>query len=237
MTDTPPHFADELAELKQSVVTMGELAADRLAMAISGLVARDRDLLADVVGGDARLDTWQIQIDEHCFTLLARHQPVASDLRTIVSALRINTDVERVGDLAVNVAEAAERYLVHPPVKPLIDLPRMGELAVRMLRDALGAFTDRDVSLAHNVLQQLAWLNVLRNQVFRELLTYMLGNPRVIEPSVELILISRQVERVGEHATNVAEDVVFLVEARDIRHRTAHAPGAERRGPADVAPL
>jgi phosphate transport system protein len=216
---------------------MGDLATDRLALAIKGLLARDRDILADVVGGDARLDTWQMQIDDRCFTLLARHQPVASDLRTIVSALRINTDLERVGDVAVNVAEAAERYLVHPPVKPLIDVPRMGELAVRMLREALGAFTDRDVLLAQNVLRQLAWLNVLRNQIFRELLTYMLGNPRVIEPSVELILISRHLERVGEHATNVAEDVIFLVEARDIRHRAARGPGPERRGSADVAPV
>ena len=136
---------------------------------------------------------------------------MAVDLRVVVSALRINTDLERVGDLAVNLAEAGQRYLTHPPVKPLVDLPRMGDLALTMLRDALAAFVSRDTVAAYSVLRQDDWLDVLNNQIVRELMTYMLGNSRVIEPSVDLILMARHLERIGDHATNIAEDVIFLV--------------------------
>jgi phosphate transport system protein len=169
-----------------------------------------------------------MEINDRCFTLLALYQPVAVDLRTIVSALKINSDLERVGDLAVNVGEAAQRYLLHPPVKPLIDLPRMGDLALKMLREAIDAFVAKDVTLAHAVLRQDDWVDALKNQVFRELLTYMLGAPSTIEPAIELILISRHLERVGDHATNIAEDVIFIVEARDVRHRSVD-PIVERR--------
>jgi phosphate transport system protein len=151
---------------------------------------------------------------------LALHQPVAVDLRTVVSIIKINADLERVGDFAVNIGEAAQRYFLHPPVKPLIDLPRMGDLALKMLHDALEAFVSRDVRLAQSVLRQDDWLDGLKNQIFRELLTYMLGEPRTIEPGIELILIARHLERVGDHATNIAEDVIFIVEARDVRHRS-----------------
>jgi phosphate transport system protein len=177
-------------------------------------------LLTDVIAGDTRVDRLQIEIDERCFTLLALYQPVAVDLRFIVSAIKINADLERVGDLAVNIGEAAQRYLLHPPVKPLIDLPRMGNLALKMLHEALDAFVSRDVNLAQRVLTQDDWLDGLKDQIFRELLTYMLGNSKTIEPSVDLILISRHLERVGDHATNIAEDVIFIVEARDVRHRS-----------------
>jgi len=141
-----------------------------------------------------------------------------------VSAFKINADLARVGDLAVNISEAAQRYLRHPPVKPLIDLPRMGHLALKMLRQALDAFVSRDVSLAKTVLTLDDWVDALKNQIFRELLTYMLGDPRTIEPSVDLIFISRHIERVGDHATNIAEDVIFIVDARDVRHRGGPIP-------------
>lgn len=198
---------------------MGRLAEQRLRTALQALVERDSAALAEVIAGDARIDDLQIDIDRQCFTLLALHQPVAVDLRTIVSALRINADLERVGDLAVNVSESAQRYLLRAPVKPLIDLPRMGELALKMLREALDGFLARDVNLAKAVLRQDDWLDALREQVFRELLTYMLGDSQTIEPAVELILISRHLERVGDHATNIAEDIIFIAEARDVRHR------------------
>jgi phosphate transport system protein len=223
------HFAEELRELKDRLLTMGGLAEERLRLAVRGLVERNHTLLADVIGGDTRIDDLQMEIDDRCFTLIALHQPVAVDLRTIVSSLKINGDLERVGDLAVNVGEAAQRYLLHPPVKPLIDLPRMAELAMKMLRESLDAFVERDVSLAQTVLSQDDWLDAFKGQVFRELLTYMLSSPTTIEPSVDLILISRHLERVGDHATNIAEDVIFLVEARDVRHRSAPAPQIERR--------
>ena len=215
------HFAEKLEELKGRLLTMGGLAEERLRVVMRALVVRNHGWLQDVITGDSRIDDLQIDIDDRCFTLIALHQPVAIDLRTVVSALKINADLERVGDLAVNIAEAAERYLLHPPVKPLIDLPRMGDLALKMLRDALDAYVARDVRLAQEVLRQDDWLDALKDQVFRELLTYMLGDRQTIEPAVDLILISRHLERVGDHATNIAEDVIFLVEARDVRHRTA----------------
>ena len=200
---------------------MGEMAEERLRMAVRALVDRNLESLPDVIAGDSQIDDLQIEIDNRCFTLIALHHPVAIDLRTILSALKINADLERVGDIAVNIGEAARRYFLHPPVKPLIDLPRMGELALKMLREALDAFVSRDVSLAQGVLRQDDWLDALKNQIFRELLTHMLGDPRTIEPGIELILISRHLERVGDHATNIAEDVIFVVEARDVRHRSA----------------
>jgi phosphate transport system protein len=215
------HVAEKLEELKGRLLIMGGLAEERLRLVMRALVDRHQGWLRDVITGDARIDDLQIDIDDRCFTLIALHQPVAVDLRTVVSALKINADLERVGDLAVNIAEAAERYILHPPVKPLIDLPRMGELALKMLREALDAYVSRDVRLAQEVLRQDDWLDALKDQIFRELLTYMLGDRQTIEPAVDLILISRHLERVGDHATNIAEDVIFIVEARDVRHRSA----------------
>ncbi len=143
---------------------------------------------------------------------------MAVDLRAIVSAVKINTDLERVGDLAINIAEAATRYLKHPPVKELIDIPRMARIAQTMLRDALDAFVRRDIVLAQTVLDKDDELDGLKTQVFRELLTYMLQDPHTIEPALDLILVSRHLERIGDHATNIAEDVIFMVSARDVRH-------------------
>jgi phosphate transport system protein len=132
--------------------------------------------------------------------------------------VKINTDLERVGDLAVNIAEAARRYAIHPPVKKLIDIPRMASIAQEMLRDALDAFVRRDVALAQDVLNEDDRLDSLKTQIFRELLTYMLQDPSTIEPALDLILVSRHLERIGDHATNIAEDVIFIVSAKDVRH-------------------
>ncbi len=229
MSDETRHFVKELNSVKQELLAMGHIAEDRLRTAVRALVDRNTALLGEVVAGDSRLNDLQMAIDARCFTLLALHQPVAVDLRTIVSAFKINSDLERVGDLAVNVAETAQRYLTHAPVKPLVDLPRMGDLALKMLREALDAFLGDDVGLANAVLQQDDWLDELRNQVFRELLTYMLSVSATIEPATELILISRHLERVGDHATNIAEDVIFVVEGRDVRHGASATPAVERR--------
>ena len=238
MNKDPRRFAEELERLMARLFTMAELAEQRLRTVLRALVDRNADLLAEVIAGDSEIDALQIEIDNSCFTLFALYQPVAIDLRTIVSVLKINADLERVGDIAVNIGEAGQRYLQHPPVKPLIDLPRMGALALKMLREALDAFVTMDASLAKGVLRQDDWLDALKDQILRELLTYMLGNQRVVEPGVDLILISRQLERVGDHATNIAEDVIFIVEARDVRHRSSSGfPPVERRrnsGPAAV---
>ncbi len=218
MTQDTRHFAEELDELKQRLLVMGGLAEERLRAAVHALVERDRDLMTEIIRGDEAVNSLHLEIDDRCFKLLALHQPMAVDLRVIVAAFKINSDLERVGDLAVNVAEAAERYVTHAPVKPLIDLPRMAEMARQMLHGALDAFVSKDVEAAQRVLTQDDVLDGLKNQIFRELLTYMLGDPRKIEPGIDLILVSRHLERVGDHATNIAEDVIFIVEARDVRH-------------------
>ena len=212
------HFQEELEVLQERLLAMGGFAEERVREAVRALASRDAALADAVLAGDEPINDLHVEIDDRCFKLLALHQPMAADLRTIVAATKINTDLERVGDLAVNIAEAAKRYLLHPPVKPLIDIPRMGEIAQRMLRDALDAFVRRDVTLAESVLAADDELDALKSQIFRELLTYMIQDPTTIEPALDLVLVSRHLERIGDHATNIAEDVIFLVSARDVRH-------------------
>ena len=218
-----PHFQEELELLKARLLEMGGLAEEEVRLATKGLVDRDRALIDRVLAGDDPLNALHIEIDRRCFTLLALHQPMAADLRAIVAAVKINTDLERVGDLAVNIAEAAVRYATHPPVKKLIDIPRMASIAQGMLRDALDAFVRSDVALAQHVLDEDDKLDDLKTQIFRELLTYMLQDPTTIEPALDLVLVSRHLERIGDHATNVAEDVIFIVSARDVRHHATDA--------------
>jgi phosphate transport system protein len=213
------HFQEELEALQGRLLEMGGLAEERVRAAIQGLVSRDTAVIDKVLHGDEPINELHIEIDNRCFKLLALHQPMAADLRAIVAAVKINTDLERVGDLAVNIAEAAKRYAVHPPVKQLIDIPRMGDIAQTMLRDALDSFVRRDTALAQQVLNEDDRLDALKTQIFRELLTYMLQDPGTVEPALDLILISRHLERIGDHATNIAEDVIFMVSARDVRHQ------------------
>jgi phosphate transport system protein len=215
------HFQDELERLKARLLVMGGLAEEQVRQAVLGLVHRDRDVIARVLAGDDPLNALHIELDNRCFTLLALYQPMAVDLRAIVAAVKINTDLERVGDLAINIAEAAQRYVGHPPVKKLIDIPRMANIAQSMLRDALDAFVRGDTALAQNVLNEDDALDSLKTQIFRELLTFMLADPTTIEPALDLILVSRHLERIGDHATNIAEDVIFMVSARDVRHHAA----------------
>ncbi len=218
------HFQEELRALKERLLAMGGLAEERLRQATQALVERDTAALDAVLSGDEPINRLHIEVDNRAFTLLALHQPMAIDLRAIVAALKINTDLERVGDLAVNIAQATGRYLQHLPVKPLIDLPRMSEIAESMLRDALDAFIRRDVVLAQRVLDRDDQLDGLKEQVFRELLTHMMQAPAKIEAALDLILVSRHLERIGDHATNIAEDVIFMVSARDVRHHAAELP-------------
>ena len=213
-----PHFREELESLQGRLLEMGGLAEERVRAAVHGLVARDVAVIDGVLRGDEPINALHIEVDERCFRLLALHQPMATDLRAIVAAVKINTDLERVGDLAVNIAEAAKRYASHPPVKKLIDIPQMGDIAQAMLRDSLDAYVKRDTGLAHQVLNEDDRLDSLKTQVFRELLTYMLNDQATVEPALDLILVSRHLERIGDHATNVAEDVIFMVSAQDVRH-------------------
>jgi phosphate transport system protein len=218
------HFQEQLQTVKERLLQMGGLAEESVRMAVHALVERDADLVDRVIEADHPINQLHLEIDQRCFTLLALHQPMAVDLRTIVSAVKINTDLERVGDLAVNIAEATSRYLSHPPVKPLIDIPLMADIAQAMLRDAMESFVNRDTALAQSILQRDDRLDGLKTQVFRELLTYMLQDPRTVAPALDLVLVSRHLERIGDHATNVAEDVIFLVSARDVRHHATDEP-------------
>jgi phosphate transport system protein len=212
------HFIEELDEVKQRLVAMGRLVEERIQLAIRALLDRDLHLTRMVIEGDAEVDRFQVEIDERCFTLLALQQPMASDLRSLVAAVKINSDLERVGDLAVNIAEATARYLSHPPVKMLADIPRMATLAQGMLHDALESFISRDVSAAQRVLECDDTLDELKMEAFRELLACMLHDSRTIEATLNLVLVSRHLERIGDHATNIAEDVIFIVAAKDVRH-------------------
>ena len=213
-----PHFREELEALQGRLLEMGGLAEERVRAAVQGLVTRDPSLFEKVLLGDEPINQLHIEIDNRCFRLLALHQPMATDLRAIVAAVKINTDLERVGDLAVNVAEAGTRYITHPPVKKLIDIPTMGDIAQSMLRDALDAYVKRDTRLAQQVLNEDDRLDALKTQVFRDLLTHMLKDQSTVEPSLDLILVSRHLERIGDHATNIAEDVIFMVTSLDVRH-------------------
>jgi phosphate transport system protein len=215
----PRHFEEDLGTLKTRLLEMGGLAEERLRMAMRGLVDRDAGLLEKVLSGDADINRLHLEVDDRCFKLLALQQPMAVDLRAIVAAVKINSELERVGDLAVNIAEAATRALQFAPVKELIDIPRMALIAQEMLRDALDAYVRRDTVLAQRVLTRDDELDSLKTQVFRELLGMMVRDQSIINASLDLILISRHLERTGDHATNIAEDVIFMVSARDVRHQ------------------
>jgi phosphate transport system protein len=221
------HFQEELDVLKSRLLEMGGLAEQRVRRAVQGLAEREHDLIESVLIGDEPINALQLEIDDRCLKLLALHQPMATDLRAVMAAVKINTDLERVGDLAVNIAEAAKRYAMHPPVKKLIDIPKMADIAQAMLRDALDSYVKRDMALARQVLHQDDSLDALKTQIFRELLSFMLKDPSTIEAALDLILVSRHLERIGDHATNIAEDVIFMVSARDVRHN-APEPDLQR---------
>src|SRR6201988_918692 len=171
------HFQEELEQLKTRLLEMGGLAEEQVRLAVKGLVERDQDLIDRSLVGDQPLNSMHIEIDKRCFTLLALFQPMAADLRAVMAAVKINTDLERVGDLAVNIAEASKRYATHPPVKKLIDIPRMADIAQAMLRDALDSYVNQDIVLAQHVLNEDDKLDALKTQIFRELLTFMLQDP------------------------------------------------------------
>ena len=211
------HFEEDLQVLKQRLLHMGALCEERVHQAVDALMQRRLDAAERIATSDDAVNQLQIEIDDRCLKLLALQQPMATDL--ITAAMKINSDLERIGDQAVNIAENVIKLLPHPPLKPQIDVPRMAEIAQGMTHDSLDAFVRKDVALARNVLRRDDQVDALKDQVFRVLLTYMMADPGTIERCLALILISRNLERIADHATNIAEDVIFLVEARDVRHR------------------
>lgn len=211
-------FDEELKALNEKLLSMAGRVEESVALAIRGLKDRKEELAREVLEKEEYINLLDIEIDELCMKLLALRQPMAGDLRLITSAMKISADLERMGDLAVNIAERSLELLKYPLLKPLIDIPRMAFLAQNMLRDALTAFVGRDERLARSVCERDDEVDCLNDQIFRELLTYMMADPATINRAVELILIGRHLERIADHATNIGEDVIYLVLGKTIKH-------------------
>ncbi len=218
------HFERDLDKLKERLLWMGGLAERAVHQSIHAVLDAEPKLAQDVLDGENAINELQIEIDDRVVQLLALHQLMAADLRFVLAVSRINSNLERIGDQAVNVAQGAQRILRHPQVKPYVDLPRMSELAEQMVRDSLNAMVRRDLDLAKTVLSRDDQVDALRDQIFRELLTYMMADSSVVFPAFELILVAKNLERIGDHATNIAEDVIYLVAGKDVRH-----PALDRR--------
>jgi phosphate transport system protein len=212
-------FDQDLASLKQSLLDMGAHVQLAIGRALEGLTERRIEALKEVHDIEKKINLAHTTIDEDCVRILARQSPLASDLRWVVAAIKINTDLERMGDQAVNIASNGERYLGERPLKPLIDLPQMALEVRKMVRAALDAFVRADIDGARSVLRMDDKVDHLKHQIFRELIEYMGRDATQIEAGLDLILISRNLERLGDHATNIAEDVIFAVSGLDVRHR------------------
>ena len=213
------HFEVELQALRDRLLAMGSLAETMIHQAIKALVDRDQGLVQAVLVDEEEIDLLCIEIDDRCFTQIALHQPMASDLRFLVAGIKINSDLERIGDQAVSIALRARSLISQPQLKPLIDIPRMAELVQWMVRKSLDAFVRQDPELARSVIDGDDEVDALRDQVFRELLTYMMGDPTTVPRALDLILVSRNLERIADHATNIAEDVIYIVRGEDVRER------------------
>jgi len=212
------HFVHDLDILKQRLLWMGSLAERAVHQAVHAVLDADSRLAEAVLSEEDAVNEMQIEIDERVQRLFALRAPMATDLRFLLAVSRINGDLERVADQAVNIAQSALRMSRHPQVKPYVDLPRMSELAEGMLRDSLNAVVRGDTDLANRVLQRDDQMDGLRDQLFRELLTYIMENSALVFAAFELILVAKNLERIGDHATNIAEDVIYFVVGRDVRH-------------------
>ncbi len=211
-------FDEELNRLNEKLLRMARLVEESVALAVKGLKERQEEFARDVLKREQDVNLLEIEIDELCMKLLALRQPVASDLRLITSAMKIAGELERVGDLAVNIAEVSLELLKVPLLKPLIDIPRMASVAQSMVKDSLSAYVNRDEKLARAVCERDDEVDSLNDQIFRELLTYMISDPSTINRAVGLILIGRHLERIADHATNIGEDVIYLVLGKTIKH-------------------
>jgi len=217
----PRHFHEELEALKQTLLAMGGLVEDQIRRVMKALLERDDATAQEVIERDRQVNSYDVEVDEQCVSLLALYQPAAGDLRFITTAMKIVTDLERIGDQAVNIAQRVLELNREPQLKPYIDLPRMAEKAQRMVKESLDAFVVRDTALARQVCGEDSEVDLLKEQIFRELLTFMMEDPRTIPRAIRLILISRFIERVADHATNIGEMVVYLVEGKMVRHTLA----------------
>ena len=212
------HFVEELDQLKTKLLEMSSLVEAAIQRSISAVVQKDRSAAEEVFRNEARINAIEVEIDEFAINLLALHQPMAADLRLIVAALKINTDLERMGDLSVNIAQRATSLMEEPVIKPMIDIPHIAGLVQSMVRKSLDAFVTRDADLARSVLASDDAVDSLRTASYHELVSFMEQDPENIKPALDLLAITRNLERLADHSTNVAEDVLFLVKGIDVRH-------------------
>lgn len=212
------HFDQELSSLKQQLKEMANIVEEMIFKAVQGLKDRKEEILKEVFEKEKKVNLMQVTIDDVALKLIALYQPAASDLRFLVTGIKINSDLERIGDQAVNISERAVDLLKEPPLKPLIDLPRMAEVAQKMVQDSIEAFLNRDSKLAQEICQRDDIVDNINTQIFRELVTYMIQDVRTIQKALDLLLVSRHLERIADHATNIGEEVFYIVEGKDIRH-------------------
>jgi phosphate transport system protein len=218
------HFEQELAELKGRLLWMGSLAERAVHQAVQALLESDERLARRVLEEEPAINAMQMEIDERVMNLLALQQLMARDLRFALAVTRINADLERIGDLAVNISQAAIRLLNQPRIRPYVDLGRMAALAEEMLREGLNAMVRGDVETARAILARDDEVDRLRDQTFQDLLADMMANSSAISPALEFILVSKNLERVADHATNIAEDVIYMVAGSDVRHHAFDLP-------------
>jgi phosphate transport system protein len=212
------HYDEELRELRHRILEMGGFVEKQIADAMDALVRRDAETARLIINRDKTVNRMDVEVDEICLRLLALHQPAARDLRLITTALKITTDLERAGDMAENICERTIELSGEPQLKPLIDLPRMSKIAESMLRRSLDAFVREDAEMALQVCHDDDQMDSLTAQVFRELISFMLEDPHTITRALRLIFVGKYLERVADHATNIAEMVIFMVKGKSIRH-------------------
>jgi len=214
------HFDEELQKLKNDILRMGAMAQEAIAKAVEALKERDTALAKEVLEGDARMDALELEIDEKCLNLIALHQPMAGDLRFITTAIKINGHVERIGDMAVNIAEKVLILNEEPQLKPYIDIPRMAEIARGMIKESLDAFVSENVDLANKVRREDEIVDNLNDQIFRELLTFMMEGPRNIHRAMIISQVSKNIERISDHAKGIADMVVYMITGKSVRHES-----------------
>ncbi len=208
-----------IKQLKEKLLFMASLVEAMIEKSIESLTEREEQIAHRVINEEEpKVNKLELEIDDMCIEVLALFQPEASDLRTVTMIMRINNDLERLGDHAVNISEKVLHLIDKPPVKPLLDIPRMADIAVEMVKDSLNSFTKSDVNLAMDVRSRDEIVDNLRDQIIRELITYMMSQPSTLERALELILIARELERIADLATNIAEDVIFMVEGKSVKH-------------------
>ncbi len=221
------HFDEQLQSLKLQLMKMSALAEAMIGDAVKALVDRDATVIPVINEREAQVNRLQIEIDEMCLTFIALHQPAAGDLRFIMGAAKTNAELERLADQAVNISDKAERLLQQPPLKPFVIIPEMARIAREMLHDSLHAFVNRDVNKARDVLIRDDELDRRKADITVELAAFMTQDPSSVSRALDLILIARNLERIGDHATNIAENTVFVVEGRDIRHHAGQKPAGK----------